>query len=102
MSSVGYKIITAANGKDALEIYQKDRERISLVILDLIMPKMDGKQFLTEILEIDTKANVLVVSGFPVDRQANSMLAAGAKAFVQKPFNAKQLLDKIRQILDED
>jgi FixJ family two-component response regulator len=53
-------------------------------------------------LEIDTKANVLVVSGFPVDRQANSMLAAGAKAFVQKPFNAKQLLDKIRQILDED
>ncbi len=72
------------------------------MILDLIMPKMDGKQFLTEILEIDTKANVLVVSGFPVDRQANSMLAAGAKAFVQKPFNAKQLLDKIRQILDED
>ncbi|MDR3604874.1 MAG: PAS domain S-box protein, partial [Syntrophaceae bacterium] len=102
LSSVGYKIITAANGKDALEIYQKDRERISLVILDLIMPKMDGKQFLTEILEIDTKANVLVVSGFPVDRQANSMLAAGAKAFVQKPFNAKQLLDKIHQILDED
>ncbi|MHB8202773.1 MAG: PAS domain S-box protein [Desulfomonilaceae bacterium] len=102
LSSVGYKVLTATNGKEALEIYQRERERISLVILDLIMPEMGGKQFLTEILGINTKGNVLVVSGFPVDKQANSMLAAGAKAFVQKPFNAKQLLDKIRQILDED
>ncbi len=102
LNSVGYKVLTATNGKEALEIYQRGKERISLVILDLIMPEMGGKQFLTEILEINTKANVLLVSGFPMDKQANSMLAAGAKAFVQKPFNAKQLLDKIRQILDED
>jgi CheY-like chemotaxis protein len=102
LSDVGYKVITATNGKEALEIYQREGERISLVILDLIMPEMDGKQCLAEILGIDAKAKVLAVSGFPVDRQAHSMLTVGAKAFLQKPFDGKQLLDKIRKILDED
>ncbi len=55
LSSVGYEGLTATNGKEALEIYQRARERISLVILDLIMPEMGGTQFLTEILGTNPK-----------------------------------------------
>ena len=49
LDSFGYKVITASNGKEALEIYQVEKDRISMILLDLIMPEMDGKQCLAEI-----------------------------------------------------
>ncbi len=85
-----------------MEIYQREIARISLVILDLIMPEMGAKQFLTEILGVKPKAKMLLVSGFPADKQAHSTLTVGEKAFLQKPFSVKQLLSEVRKILDED
>ena len=54
----GYTVLTAANGKEALELYNREMGKISLVILDLIMPQMGGKQCLEELLKIDRKARV--------------------------------------------
>ncbi|MCX5874261.1 MAG: response regulator [Deltaproteobacteria bacterium] len=98
----GYKIITADNGKEALEIYRIEKDRISLILLDLIMPVMDGGQCLAEILRINPKAKVIVASGYSQSGPANDAMAGGAKGFVQKPYNMRQLLTAIRQVLDND
>ncbi len=99
---VGYNVISAGNGKEALEIFQKDKDRISLILLDLIMPVMDGWQCLAKILRIDPKAKVIIASGYIASGLAKGMQAKGAMGFVQKPFETSQLLTTIRKILDND
>ena len=102
LNSFGYAVVRAGNGKEALEIYQRDRESISLVILDLIMPVMDGRQCLAEILRIDPHAKVIIASGYSEGGPANGVMAARAKGFVQKPYSMRELLTTIREILDVD
>ena len=96
----GYEVRTAANGKEALEIYKKEKEAISLVVLDLIMPKMDGSCCLAEILQIDPKAKVLMASGYPVNWEDENTMTKGSKGFVHKPYDTKQFLATVRAILD--
>ncbi|MCL5124198.1 MAG: response regulator [Deltaproteobacteria bacterium] len=102
LNNFGYEVITACNGKEALAIYRKHKNKISLILLDLIMPEMDGRQCLAEILLIDPKAKILVASGYSENGQANDVAAAGAKGFVEKPYNMKKLLITVREALDEN
>ncbi len=102
MNQYGYHAITAVNGKEALEIYRMEKDRISLVILDLIMPEMDGKKCLEEILLVNPDAKVITASGELESRLARDPTAAGAKGFVQKPYDMRQLLATIREILDKN
>jgi CheY-like chemotaxis protein len=95
----GYRLLTAVNGKEALEVYRAGRQDISLVILDLIMPEMGGKQCLEEILKIDPQARVLIASGYCLGREG---LIAGAKSFVSKPYDIRELLTTVREVLDEE
>ena len=83
----GYSVITAVNGKEAVEIYQREGASISVIILDLIMPVMDGRQSLAQILRIDPKARVVIASGYSEGGTANGVMESGAKGFVQKPYN---------------
>jgi two-component system, cell cycle sensor histidine kinase and response regulator CckA len=98
----GYTVLIAANGKEALNLYKKERDKISLVILDLIMPEMGGKQCLGELLKIAPKARVLIASGFASDRQTKEAMETGARGFVDKPFNMKGMLQAVREVLDSD
>ncbi|MGO8880995.1 MAG: PAS domain S-box protein [Desulfomonilaceae bacterium] len=102
LNQYGYNVITASNGKEALEIYQMDKDRISLVILDLIMPEMDGKKCLEEILLVNPNAKVVLASGHSEGRASSGAMASRAKGFVQKPYDMRQLLNTIREILDKD
>ena len=102
LSGFGYEVIVAVNGKEALEIYHRDGKKISLVILDLIMPEMDGWQCLAKILRVDPKAKVIIASGYIDSGIAKGMQAKGATGFVQKPFEMSQLLTTIREVLDKD
>ncbi len=102
INNFGYKVITANDGKEALEIYQREGESISVIILDLIMPVMDGRQCLTEILRVNPNAKVIIASGYSESGLANGVMEAGAKGFVQKPYNMRQLLTTIREILDKN
>ncbi len=92
----------ASNGKEALETYKKEGEGISLIILDLIMPEMDGKKRLEEILRIDPNAKAIIASGDSEKGLANFIHGKGAKGFVQKPYNMRELLITIREILDKN
>ena len=98
----GYRVITASNGREALQIYSSERENISLVILDLFMPEMGGKECLRALLRMDPKVRVLLVSGFTQNGEIGDVLDSGAKGFVGKPFETAKLLEKIRKIIDED
>jgi len=101
LAKAGYRVLSASNGKDALKLYQQRRDEISLVIMDLIMPEMGGKQCLEGLLSLDPKVKALIASGFAIDGPTRETIEAGAKGFVGKPFNMKQLLGTVRKVLDE-
>ena len=102
LGSFGYEVITAGNGKEAVEMCQTMGDSISLVILDLIMPVMDGRQCLAEILRIKPSAKVIIASGYSESGPTSRSMTGGAKGFVEKPYNESQLLTTIRKVLDQD
>jgi PAS domain S-box-containing protein len=102
LGSVGYTVLTASNGENALELYRQERARIGLVILDLIMPGMGGSKCLEELLTIDPRTRVLIASGYSPDGPTKGALDAGAKGFVSKPYDTSQLLQLVREILDRN
>jgi len=97
----GYTVLIATNGHEALALYAEKREQISLVILDLIMPSMGGKDCLHELLKIDPAVKVLIASGFAADETTKECAKLGAKGFVPKPYRFKDLLQQVRKALDE-
>jgi len=96
----GYKVLAAKTGKEALEIYRKEERNIALVILDLIMPEMSGRQCIRKLLKLNPALKILVASGYASDGTPREALDLGAKGFVSKPFNVAQLLQQVRQVLD--
>jgi PAS domain S-box-containing protein len=99
LEKAGYTVITAANGQEAIAVFKEKGKRISLVILDLIMPVMDGNQCLREILRLDPSARVLIASGYSPDVTIRETLERGAIGFVGKPYNVQQLLKTVRDTL---
>jgi CheY-like chemotaxis protein len=101
LTKAGYKVITASNGKEALEIHGQARGEIKLVILDLLMPEMGGQECLRELHRTDPELKVVVASGFSSDTSVDESIELGARAFVSKPFKIEELLHQVRRILDE-
>ena len=101
LSKAGYTVLAASNGMEALKLFAKEVSRVSLVLLDLIMPEMGGKECLRELLQIDPQAKVLVTSGYAAEVPVKECLETGAKGFVGKPFRMKELLRQVRKALDE-
>lgn len=102
LQKLGYSVLIARNGSDGLEIYKKNKEGIALVILDMIMPGMGGRETFERLKEIDPDVKVLLSSGYSVDGQAAEILRRGCKGFIQKPFAMMELSQKIRSLLDSD
>lgn len=100
LQGLGYSVITAEDGKSAVEIFAELKNQIDLVILDLVMPHMGGDVVYEKIKRISPDVKVLFASGHYVDEQAQALLQSGASDFLQKPFNLRQLSARIRQILD--
>jgi signal transduction histidine kinase/ActR/RegA family two-component response regulator len=96
----GYKVLTAANGREALETYRSNQDSIAIVLLDLMMPEMGGKQCLAELIKINPRAKVVIASGYSANGPTKDALASGAKGFVGKPYDIRQVLEVIRRILD--
>lgn len=98
----GYKVITAENGLEALEIYRSEHKSISLTILDISMPGMDGLKCMRHMLEINSEARIILCSGLDHDLANVKLQGTGARAFIRKPSKKNFLLDKVREILDHD
>lgn len=100
-STYGYTVIKAPDGESALNLYQKKNDDIDLVILDLIMPGMGGKKCLERLLEINPNAKVVIASGYSPEGSGEDFLKMGAKNFITKPFNMKEMLRVVRDVLDD-
>jgi len=99
---LGYDVLTAGGGKEAIEIYKENRDKIDLVILDMIMPVMGGGETFEKLKEIDSNVRVLLSSGYSLTSEASEIIAKGCAGFIQKPFYMKELSQKIAEILKED
>jgi len=100
LTAFGYKVLQASHGREALEIYQKHGSEISLVMLDLNMPEMDGWRCMAEILKLNPRARILVITGFQEHVVGRKALAQGAAGVVMKPYDVRQLLIHVRETID--
>jgi signal transduction histidine kinase/ActR/RegA family two-component response regulator len=98
LSTLGYEVIQAENGKVAVEKYEENRERVSVVILDLMMPVMDGEEAFKALKRIDPAVKVLFASGYTKDKIANDLLIGEDVNFVQKPFSIDELSTGLKKI----
>jgi PAS domain S-box-containing protein len=100
LEEMGYKVFLARSGKEAIETYEKNKHKIDMVILDMIMPDMGGGEAYDRMKEVNPNVKVLLSSGYSIEGQASNILARGCNGFIQKPFSVKQLSHTIRQVLD--
>jgi CheY-like chemotaxis protein len=102
LEKLGYKVLTAASGQEGIDLYRQKNDGIHLVILDMIMPQMNGGEAFDHLAAIHPKVKVLLASGYSIDGEAKNILARGCKGFIQKPFSLKDLSEKIREALAAD
>jgi CheY-like chemotaxis protein len=102
IQALGYNVLTAANGQTAIETYKAEKDRIGLVVLDLIMPGMGGGDVFDRLKVINPEVKVLLSSGYSIDGQAAAIMKRGCQGFIQKPFNIQELSQKISQIMAAD
>ena len=101
LKRLGYEVLTAYNGRQAIEIFQQNHNKIAIVILDLIMPGMGGGEVYERLIEIDSDIKVLLSSGYSINGQAAEILNRGCDGFIQKPFNLNELSFKLREIISQ-
>ena len=99
LEKLGYTVLAAKNGTQAVEIFKANKDKIKLIILDIIMPDMGGGEVYDNIKAINPDVKVLLSSGYSVDGQAIDLLERGCDGFMQKPFTMEELSGKITQIL---
>jgi signal transduction histidine kinase/ActR/RegA family two-component response regulator len=102
LETVGYEVLGAKSGQEAIDIYKENKDKIDLIILDMIMPGMGGSEAFNKMKKINPDVNVLLFSGYSIEGRAQEILDRGCKGFIQKPFNLEELSQKIREILDKD
>ena len=102
LKKLGYTVLESSNGRHAVELYEKLQDKISLVVLDIVMPDMGGAEVYDRLKEINGAVKVLLSSGYSIDDQAREILERGCDDFIQKPFSLKAMSDKIAGILSKD
>jgi len=97
--ALGYTVILASSGKEALKIYKEKKEKINLVILDMIMPEMNGLETFLELKKLNPDIKVLLSTGYSIDEKAQEMLKQGCKGYILKPYSVIDFSHKLREIL---
>jgi len=98
--TLGYTVLEAKGGREAIEIYKESKDEIDIVLLDMIMPDVGGGEAYDRMKEINPDIKVLLSSGYSIDGQAAEIVDRGCDGFIQKPFNMKVLSQEVRKILD--
>ncbi|MFH1135238.1 MAG: response regulator [Pseudomonadota bacterium] len=100
MVQFGYTVLTAATGEEALAIYSEKTNEIDLIVMDLGMPGMGGYRCLEELLKINNQVKVIIASGYSINGQVRKSMTAGARGYVGKPYKLSDLLNTVREVLD--
>jgi two-component system cell cycle sensor histidine kinase/response regulator CckA len=99
LEKLGYRVLTAGSGKDAIEIYKQNINKIRMVIMDMIMPQMSGGETFDNLKTINPHVKVLLSSGYSIDGQTQEILQRGFYGFIQKPFSLAELSKKLMEVL---
>lgn len=95
----GYEVFLAKNGVEAVELFKDRQDEIGLVILDMVMPELDGPGTFHILKEMDSNVKVIIHSGYDKDERVDDLITAGAKAFVPKPFDPEAFFNTITDVL---
>jgi CheY-like chemotaxis protein len=99
LSRLGYSVLTATSGTEAIDIYQVHKDQVQLIILDLCMPDMDGKQTYLYLKGLNPCIKVLLTTGLSMEGPTKDILAYGCNGFIQKPYRMSELSTKVSEIL---
>jgi len=99
LHNLGYRVHTCCNGKEALKYYEKNWQDIDLVIIDMVMPEMGGKDAFIAMKKINPNITALLSSGYSLEGEAQEIIAEGVKGFIQKPFRKADLSIRLADIL---
>ena len=99
LKTLGFRVLLAANGKEGVEMFKSRHKEIDLVLLDMVMPQMNGEEVYKEIHKIKPDAKILVMSGYSEDDVLEIFAGRTIEGFLQKPFRYTELRDKIYGIL---
>ena len=100
LEMLGYRVMVAKTGKDAIHITETFDGQIDLALLDIKLPDIDGRNLYPLIIKARSNLKVIVWSGYSIDGPAQEILGAGAQDFIQKPFSLAALSDKIQKVLE--
>jgi two-component system, cell cycle sensor histidine kinase and response regulator CckA len=100
LNTLGYKVLPAKSGKEAVDMYNLHKEEIDLVILDMIMPDISGGETFAFLKMINPRIKAILSSGYSLNDQAEGIMQQGCHAFIQKPFTIQNLSQKVREVLD--
>lgn len=100
LATLGYRALIANNGTDAIKICEEKKDHIDMVILDMIMPGMDGGETYDKLKKVNPDLKILLSSGYSIHGQAAEILERGCDGFIQKPFDMRNMSQKIREVLD--
>jgi signal transduction histidine kinase/ActR/RegA family two-component response regulator len=101
LKSLHYDVLTAKSGQRAVEIYREKCGDIDVVILDLVMPGMGGREIYEQMKAINPCVKVLLSSGCRIDNQSSEVVDLGWSGYLQKPFDLNELSHKMREVLDD-
>lgn len=102
LESLGYKVIQAENGLEAIEIFHSRYKEIDLVVMDMIMPYMNGSEAFYKMKEVDKKCKVLISSGHIRNEKIDEMVDAGLLGIIQKPYTISELSKEVNDALKQD
>ena len=100
IQKLGYKSIIAGNGMEALNIYENQGEKIDGIILDMKMPKMDGKETFIKLKLLDPQIKVLLSTGYGKNELAQEILDLGANDLLLKPYKIDKLRNSLKKLLN--
>ncbi|MBN1674264.1 MAG: PAS domain S-box protein [Kiritimatiellae bacterium] len=101
LESLGYEVATANDGREAVELYRQPGARIDLVIIDMVMPNMDGPDCFATLKKLDPNVRAIVSTGYGLDGPAKAVLEAGALGVAQKPYEASHLSQAVAAALQK-
>jgi PAS domain S-box-containing protein len=101
LEALGYEVLTARGGREAIEKFKEKKDQISLIILDMIMPDMGGGETYDILKEIDKDIRVILSSGYSIEGKATEIMNRGCNGFLQKPFKLNQLSQSIKDVLEK-
>jgi len=99
LKQLGYGVLLAREGQEALRLFAERRQEIALVILDMVMPRLNGREVFRRLKEIDPQVRVLLSSGYSADGDAQAILNEGVIGFVQKPYLVNDLAQAVKRAL---